>query len=196
MAVVALAMKPAKNRTEGNGCIRELLAHGAAIDAVNKAGITPLHEACKMASEGLVDLLVGYGADVNKPTAAGENCLFLFLDHPPNAKRRSLLAKLLHLTSPLTLHNHKGQLPSTLMLPCFIKQRQQLLQFLQEPQKLQDICKRFIYVSHVHNQEGIRSVLPQRVYDSVFHHWDDLHISFVEDFEDELLHDTLHNISI
>lgn len=196
MAVVALAMKTAKTQTEGNGCIKELLEHGAAIDALNKAGITPLHEACKMASEELVDLLLSYGADVNKPNRAGENCLFLFLNHPPNVKNHSLLVKLLHLTSPLTVYNHKGQFPSTLTLPCFMKQREQLLKLLQQPRKLQDICKRVIYASYVHNKKEIRRVLPQSVYDFVFYHWDDLHISFVTDFEHNLLNDTLHNISI
>lgn len=193
VAVVALAMKTAKTQTEASGCIKELIDHGAAVDAVNKAGITSLHEACKMASEQLVDLLLSYGADVNKPNSAGENCLFLFLNHPPNAKNHSLLVKLLHLTSPLTVYNHKGQLPSTLMLPCFTKQREQLLKLLQQPRKLQDICKRVIYVSHVHNKKGIRSILPQSVYDLVFYHWDDFHISFVTDFEHDLLNETLHN---
>lgn len=196
MAVVALAMKTAKTQTQNNGCIKELLEHGAAIDAVNKGGTTPLHEACKMANEELVDLLLSYGADVNKPSRAGENCLFLFLNHPPNIKKHSLLVKLLHLTSPLTVYNHKGQFPSTLMLPCFLKRREQLLKLLQQPRKLQDICKRVIYASYVRNKKEIRSVLPQSVYDFVFYHWDDLDISVVTDFEHDLLKDTLYNITI
>lgn len=128
MAVVALAMKTDKTWTDGNGCIKKLLEHGAAIDAANKARITPLHEACKMASGSsfVVDLLPSYSANVNKMNTAGESCLFQFLNHPPNVNNHSLLIKLLHLTSPLTLYNHKGQLPSTLMLPCFMKQRDQL----------------------------------------------------------------------
>lgn len=196
MAVLALAMKTATTQTQANDCIKELLEHGAGIDAVNKAGITPLHQACKMASEELVDLLLSYGADVNKPNTGGENCLFLFLNHPPNVKNHSLLVKLLHLTSPFTVYNHKGQIPSTLVLPSFMKQREQLLKVLQQPRKLQDICKRVIYTSYVHKKKEIRSVLPQSVYDFVFYYWDDLHISFVTDLEDNLLNDTLHNISI
>lgn len=193
MAAVALAVKDAKTQSQDRACVKELLEHGAAIDAVTKAGITPLHEACKMASEELVDLLLSYGADLNKPTRAGENCLFLFLNHPPNVKNHSLLVKLLHLTSPLTVYNHEGQLPPSLTLPCFTKQREQLLKLLQQPRKLQDICKRVIYVSHVHNKKEIRSFLPQRVYEFVFHHWGDLRISFVTDFEHDLANDTLHN---
>lgn len=192
MAVVALAMKTAKTQTQGQGCIKELLKAGAAIDAENKAGITPLHEACTMASEELVDLLLSYGADVNKSNGAGENCLFLFLNHPPNVKNQSLLVKLLHLTSPLTVYNHEGQLPSTLTLPCFTKQREQLLKLLQQPRKLQDICKRVIYASYVHHKREIRSILPQSLYDLVFNHWD---ISFATDWEHDLLNDTLQNIS-
>uniref|UniRef100_A0A674NKC2 Uncharacterized protein n=1 Tax=Takifugu rubripes TaxID=31033 RepID=A0A674NKC2_TAKRU len=157
MAVVAFAMKTAKTQTDGNGCITELLQHGAAIDATNNAGITPLHEACKMASEDLVDLLLSYGADVNKPNREGESSLFQFLNHPPNVKNHALLVKLLHLTSPLTIYNHKGQLPSTLMLPCFMKQRDQLLELLQQPRTLQDICKRVIYILLA--QENTRDVV-------------------------------------
>lgn len=195
MAVVAFAMKTAKSQTDDIGCIKELLEHGAAIDATNNAGITPLHEASKMASEDLVDLLLSYGADVNKPNREGESSLFQFLNHPPNVKNHALLVKLLHLTSPLTIYNHKGQLPSTLMLPCFMKQRDQLLELLQQPRKLQDICKRVIYASRVHNKKKIRSVLPQSVHDFVFYHWDSLHISFVTDFKHDLFNGTLHNIS-
>lgn len=196
MAVVALAMKTVKTQSQGQGCIKELLEHGAAINAVNKAGITPLHEACIMASEELVDLLLSYGADLNKPNRAGENGLFLFLNHPPNVKKHSMLVKLLHLTSPLTVYNHKGQFPLTLMLPCFMKQREQLLKLLQQPRKLQDICKRVLYASYVHNKKEIRSFLPPSVYDFVFYQWGDLHISFVTDFEHDLPNDTLPNISI
>lgn len=193
MVVVALMMKTAKALTDGKGCIKELLEHGATIDAVNKAGITALHEACKMASEELVDLLLSYGADVNKTTGAGESCLFLFLNHPPNVQNHSLLVKLLHLTSPFTVYNHKGQLPSTLMIPCFEKQREQLLKLLQQPRKLQDISKRVIYVSHVHNKREIQSILPQSIYDFIFHQWDNLHISFGTDLKHDLPNDTLHS---
>lgn len=194
MAVAALAMKTVKTQSQDKGCIQELLEHGAAINAVNKAGITPLHEACIMASEELVDLLLSYGADLNKQNRAGENCLFLFLNHPPNVKKHSMLVKLLHLTSPLTVFNHKGQFPLTLMLPCFMKQREQLLKLLQQPRKLKDICKRVIYTLYVHNKKEIRSFLPQSVYDFVFYQWGDLYISFVTDFEHDLPNDTLHNI--
>lgn len=185
-------MKTDKTWTDGIDCIKKLLEHGAAIDATNKASITPLHEVCKMAnvSSSVVDLLLSYGANVNKMNTAGENCLFQFLNHPPNVNNHSLLVKLLHLTSPLILHNHKGQLPSTLMLPRFMKQREQLLKLLQQPRKLQDICKRVLCASRIHNNKEIRSIMPQSLQNFVFYQWDDLNISFATDFE----HGTLHNI--
>lgn len=187
LAVVAAAMKTTKTLEDGNGCITELLEHGAEVNAANEAGMTPLQEVCKMGNKELVDLLLRYGANINKLSKAGESCLFLFLNHRPNVRNSSLLMKLFSLTSPLTLYNHKGHLPSTLMLPCFCKQRDQLLKLIQRPRKLQDICKCAIYLKHVHGKrEVLRKFLPQRAYDFVFNYWEDLHISFVTDGEQDL----------
>lgn len=161
-------------------CISELLEQGAEADAENKAGMTPLQEACSMGNEELADLLLRHGADVNKLSKAGENCLFLFLNHWTNLRNSSLLAKLLSLTSPLRLYNHKGHLPLTLTLPCFIKQRDQLLKLIQQPRRLQDICKSHIYLKHVHEKrEELRTILPERLYDFVFNRWENLHFSFM-----------------
>uniref|UniRef100_A0A8D0A6X9 Ankyrin repeat domain 61 n=1 Tax=Sander lucioperca TaxID=283035 RepID=A0A8D0A6X9_SANLU len=129
-----------------------LLEHGAEVNAVNKAGLTPLQEACSMGNKELVELLLRYGANINKLTKAGESCLFLFLNHRPNVRNSSLLLKLLSLTSLLTVYNHNGHLPSTLTLPCFFKQRDQLLNLTQQPRRLQDICKSGIYLKHVHDK--------------------------------------------
>ncbi|KAM9336506.1 ankyrin repeat domain-containing protein 61-like [Symphorus nematophorus] len=180
LAAVAMAMRTAKTLEDDYSCISELLEQGAKADAENKAGITPLQEACSMGNEELVDLLLRYGADIKKLSKAGENCLFLFLNRSTNVRNSSLLAKLLSLTSPLILYNHKGHLPSTLSLPCFIKQRDQLLKLIQQPRRLQDICKTHIYLKHVHaKREELRTILPERLYDFVFNHWENLHISFV-----------------
>nr|XP_046234200.1 ankyrin repeat domain-containing protein 61-like isoform X2 [Scatophagus argus] len=184
LAVVAVAMKTTKTMEDRNGCISELLEHGAEVNAVNKAGMTPLQEVCSMGNEELVDLLLRYGANINKLSKAGENCLFLFLNHRPNVRNRSLLVKLFSLTSPLSLYNHKGHLPSTLTLPCFFKQRDQLLKLIQQPRRLQDICKSVIYLKHVRDRkEELRKILPQSEYDFVFSYWENLPISFVMDGE-------------
>ncbi|XP_068610475.1 ankyrin repeat domain-containing protein 61-like [Brachionichthys hirsutus] len=179
MAVVALAMKNNKSLSDGKGCIRELLQHGAEVDALNKAGITPLHEACSMASKELVDLLLSHGADINKPSEAGESCLFLFLNRRQNVRNGSLLLKLFSLTYPVTVYNNEGHLPSTLMLPCFFKQRDQLLELIMQPRRLQDICKVAIYLKHnPDKREELRKILPEKVYDFVFHYWENVQISF------------------
>lgn len=182
LAVVAVATKVTKTPQDGTECIVELLERGAEVNALNKDGVTPLQEVCKMGNAGLVDLLLRYGASINKLSKAGENCLFLFLSHRPNVKNRSLLVKLFHLTSPLTLCNREGHLPSTLTLPCFFKQRDQLLELIQQPRRLRDICKSVIYRTHIRDKtEELRNILPQRVYDFVFNYWEDLHISFETD---------------
>lgn len=193
LAAVAMAMKTTKTLEDDISCISELLEHGGEADAANKAGLTALQEACSMGNKELVDLLLRYGANINKLSKAGENCLFLFLNHRPNVRNSSLLVKLLSLTSPLTVYNQNGHLPSTLMLPCFFKQRDQLLKLIQQPRRLQDICKSDIYLKHVQDKrEKLRKILPERLYDFVFNYWENLHnISFVTDGEQDSLNDLL-----
>ncbi|KAM3859534.1 ankyrin repeat domain-containing protein 61-like [Diretmus argenteus] len=181
LAVFRAAMKTPKLLGEDISCISELLEHGAEPDAVNKAGKTPLQEACSLGQEVLVDLLLGYGADINKLTTDGENCLFLFLNHKPNVCHSSLLVKLLTLTSPLTVYTQHGRLPSTLMLPRFFKQRDQLLELTQEPRRLQDICKIQIYLKHGRQRGELKEILPEKLHHFVFNHWENTHISFVTD---------------
>ncbi|XP_062234750.1 ankyrin repeat domain-containing protein 61-like [Platichthys flesus] len=183
LAAVAMAMKSAKTLDDDINCISELLEHGAKTDTENKAGLTPLQEACCMGNEEVVDLLLRYGADINKLSRAGENCLFLFLNHRTNVNNSSLLGKLINLTSPLTVYNQKGLLPSTLTLPCFCKQREQLLKLIQQPRRLQDICKSCIYLKHVQRKKGeLTKMLPERLWDFVFNSWENIQdISFLTD---------------
>ncbi|XP_039990843.1 ankyrin repeat domain-containing protein 61-like [Xiphias gladius] len=191
LAVVAMAMKTSQTLEDDISCISGLLEHGAEPNAENKAGITPLQEACSMGNEELVDLLLKYGANINYLSRAGENCLFLFLNHRPNLKKSSLLVKLLSLTSPLTVFNQNGNLPSTLTLPCFFKQKDRLLKLIQQPRRLQDICKSDIYLKHIRGKKGeLKKILPERLYDFVFNCWESIHISFVNDDE----HDSFINV--
>lgn len=179
LAAVAMAMKTTKTLEDDISCISELLEQGAEANAVSKAGMTPLQEVCSMGNEELVDLLLRYGADINKLSKAGESCLFLFLNHRPNVRNNSLLVKLLSLTSPLAVYNQSGLLPSTLTLPCFFKQRDQLLKLSQQPRRLQDICKSDIYLKHVigKRKKELRKILPEKLYDFVFNYWE-TNISF------------------
>lgn len=176
-------MKTTKTLEDDVRCISVLLEHGAEPNAKNKAGMTPLQEACSMGNKELVDLLLRYGANINKLNQAGENCLFLFLNHMPNIRNSSLLGKLISLTSPLTVYNQRGHLPSTLTLQCFFKQRDQLLKLIQQPRRLQDICKNYIYLKHIHGKKGdLRKILPESLYNFVFNSWENIHnISFVTD---------------
>ncbi|XP_060883598.1 ankyrin repeat domain-containing protein 61-like [Labrus mixtus] len=179
LAAMSVSLKSSKVLEENNRCVSELLKQGSEVNAVNKAGVTPLQEACSMGNKELVDLLLKHGADINQLSNAGENCLFLFLNHRRNVQKRSLLAKLLSLTSPLTVYNHSGLLPGTLTLPCFLKQRDQLLRLTQQPRRLQDICKCSIYLRHVQSErDEARTVLPVKLYDFVFNVWENLHVSF------------------
>lgn len=185
LAAVAMAMK--STNTPGNvDCITELLRQGADPNAVNKVGRTPLHEVCSMGNGDVADLLLQHRADLNKLSASGENCLFLFLNHKQNTKNDTLLRKLLCLTSPLTVYNHEGHLPATLMLPCFFKQKAQLLKLTQQPRRLQDICKGKIYLKYIHgNKEEPKRILPEKLCEFVFNCWENRHnISFVSDEED------------
>uniref|UniRef100_A0A7N5ZWK3 Ankyrin repeat domain 61 n=1 Tax=Anabas testudineus TaxID=64144 RepID=A0A7N5ZWK3_ANATE len=160
-----LHMATTKTLEDDVRCISVLLEHGAEPNAKNKAGMTPLQEACSMGNKELVDLLLRYGANINKLNQAGENCLFLFLNHMPNIRNSSLLGKLISLTSPLTVYNQRGHLPSTLTLQCFFKQRDQLLKLIQQPRRLQDICKNYIYLKHIHGKKGdLRKILPESLY--------------------------------
>lgn len=177
MAVVAMAMKTSKTLEDDIRCISELLERGAEPDVVNNAGMTPLQEACSMGNKEIVDLLLRYRANINKLSKSGENCLFLFLNHRSNIRNSSLLMKLLSLTSPLTIYNQNGHLPSALKLPCFFKQRDQLLKLTQQPRRLQDICKSNIYLKHIRGkQEEVRKILPERLYDIIFNHWEYTHL--------------------
>ncbi|XP_040922857.1 ankyrin repeat domain-containing protein 61-like [Toxotes jaculatrix] len=187
LAAVAMSMKTSKTLEDNMSCISVLLEHRAEPNAENKAGLTPLQEACSMGNTELVDLLLRYGANINKPSQAGENCLFLFLNHRPNVRNSSLLVKLLSLTSPLTVYDQNGHLPSTLTFPCFFKQRDQLLKLIQQPRRLQDICKSHIYLKHVQGKrEELKKILPERLYDFVFNYWENIHnISFVTDGEQD-----------
>ncbi|XP_062298935.1 ankyrin repeat domain-containing protein 61-like [Scomber scombrus] len=194
LAVVAVAMKTRKTMEDDISCISELLERGAEPDAVNNDGMTPLHEACSMGNTELVDLLMRYGANMNKLSRSGENCLFLFLHHRCNVRNGSLLVKLLNLTSPLTVYNQDGHLPSALTLPCFFKQRDQLLKLTQQPRRLQDICKSDIYLKHIRGKrEELRKILPERLYDFTFNHWENIHnISFVTDEEMDSFNDVFN----
>ncbi|XP_034716562.1 ankyrin repeat domain-containing protein 61-like isoform X2 [Etheostoma cragini] len=185
LAAVAMTLKTTQTPGDDISCFSELLEHGAEVNAVNKAGLTPLQEACSMGNTELVELLLRYGANINKLTKAGESCLFLFLNHRPNVRNNSLLLKLLSLTSRLTVYNHNGNLPSTLTLPCFFKQRDQLLNLTQQPRRLQDICKSVIYLKHVHDKrEELREILPEKLFDFVFNYWEKK-ISFVTDVDQD-----------
>ncbi|XP_063337565.1 ankyrin repeat domain-containing protein 61-like isoform X3 [Pelmatolapia mariae] len=187
LAAVAMATKTTKTPEDAISSITELLEQGAEPNAVNKAGMTPLHEACSMGNEELVDLLLSYGASIYKLSEAGENCLYLFLNNMPNVRNVSLLVKLLSLTSPLTVYNQKGHLPLTLTKPCFFKQRDYLMDLTRQPRRLQDICKSDIYLTHVRGKrEEIRKILPDKLYEFIFNHWENVHnISFVTDSEQE-----------
>ncbi|KAK5905715.1 hypothetical protein CgunFtcFv8_001645 [Champsocephalus gunnari] len=193
LAVVSMTLRAFKTLQDDTSCISELLERGAEVNAVNNAGITPLHEACSMGNTELVELLLRYGANINQLSGAGESCLFLFLNHRLNVRNNSLLIKLLSLTSPLTFYNHNNSLPLTLTRPCFFKQRDQLLKLTQQPRSLQDICKRDIYLKHVQGtREELGKILPVKLYDFVFNYWEDLHISFVTDGDQDSFNDLLH----
>lgn len=197
LAVVAMAVKTTKTLEDDSSCVSGLLEHGAEANAVNKIGMTPLQEACSMGNNELVDLLLRYGANINKLSKGKENCLFLFLNHRPNVKNSSLLVKLFSLTSPLTVYNQKGQLPLILTLPCFFKQRDQLLKLIQQPRRLQDICKSVIYLKHVQGErEELRKIFPESLYDFVFNYWENLHISFVRDGEQNSFNNSFHSAPI
>ncbi|XP_054454767.1 ankyrin repeat domain-containing protein 61-like [Anoplopoma fimbria] len=189
LAAVAISMKMTQTLEHNISCISELLEQGAEANVVNNAGFTPLQEACSMGNKELVDELLRYGANINKLSKAGENCLFLFLNHRTNARNSSLLGKLLSLTSPLTVYNQSGHLPSTLMQPCFFKQRDQLLKLTQQTKRLQDICKSYIYLQHVQGKsEELRKLLPDKLFDFVFNHWE-TNISFVTDGDQDHYND-------
>lgn len=182
LSIMAMAMKTTKTLEDHISCISELLEHGAEPNAENEARMTPCHHACSMGNKELVDLLLRYGANINKLNQEGENCLFLFLNHKPNVNNLSLLGRLISLTSPLTVYNQRGHLPSTLTVPCFFKQRDQLLKLIQQPRRLQDICKTCIYLKHIQGKEGNLKTLPKRLYDFVFNSWENMdNISFVMD---------------
>uniref|UniRef100_A0A3P9NB04 Ankyrin repeat domain 61 n=2 Tax=Poecilia reticulata TaxID=8081 RepID=A0A3P9NB04_POERE len=139
LAAVAVMTKATKVLDEDVSCVSELLERGAKPNIVNEACMSPFHQACNLGNEQLVDLLLRYGAGVNKLSAAGQSCLFLFLNHTPNMRNGSLLIKLLTLSAPLIVCSHDGRLPSILTQPRFFKQREQLIQLTQQPKTLRDI---------------------------------------------------------
>ncbi|CAB1338316.1 unnamed protein product [Coregonus sp. 'balchen'] len=184
LAALAAANKPVKALGVDLSCITELLDQGADPNIVNHAGRTALHEACSGGHEAVVELLLKYGADINQLTTAGGNCLFLFLDQKLNLRHTSLLWKLLTMTYPLTISNRDGHLPSSLMLPEYFDQRDQLLNLCQQPRSLMDICKFHIYQCYgkSHGRECLKQVLPDMVHDFVFNHWENAcDVTFVKE---------------
>uniref|UniRef100_A0AAY5EXS8 Uncharacterized protein n=1 Tax=Electrophorus electricus TaxID=8005 RepID=A0AAY5EXS8_ELEEL len=150
------------NRTQDTdlSCVEELLVGGASPNVKNAAGCTPLHEACLGGREEVVDRLLQHGADLNKRTHLGENCLFLFLTQTSNLKSTGLLGKLLGLTSPLSVVDAKGNLPHVLKLPRYTTQKDQLVRLAQQPRDLLGICKVHM---HQHYNESSRTFLKDRL---------------------------------
>ncbi|KAJ3607549.1 hypothetical protein NHX12_024600 [Muraenolepis orangiensis] len=180
MATTAAAVQPDKGpETSGVGCISELLEGGADPGVANRAGRTPLQEACCFGEEGLVDALLSHGgtADIDRGTEASEGCLFLFLDGcPANVWRAGgLLSKLLCLSSPprLAARDRLGRPPAALAGPRHAAQRERLLALSQQPRSLRDLCKRSVYLSHGRGRrEALRDILPHAIFDFVFDRWD------------------------
>ncbi|KAM6898166.1 ankyrin repeat domain-containing protein 61-like [Lycodopsis pacificus] len=178
LAAVAISMKTTKTLEGDISCMSELLEQGAEANAANKAGMTPVQEACSTGNTELVDVLLRHGANIKRLSKAGESCLFLFLNHRTNVRNSSLLGKLLSLTSPLTVYDQSGHLPSTLTQPCFFKQRDQLLKLTQQPRRLRDICRSDIYLKYIQGKgDELRKLLPDKLYDFVFNYWEQ-NISF------------------
>ncbi|KAJ8413699.1 hypothetical protein AAFF_G00082060 [Aldrovandia affinis] len=166
MAVLAATTKAGRALPVDLSCVSELLAHGASPDAQDKAGRTPLHEACQDAQEEAADMLLGHGADVNIRTALGENCLFLFLDREANLWRASLLGKLLSLTYPFSITNSQGLLPRGLLLSEHRRQRDMLLQLCKQPLGLQHICRIHIYRQYGEKfRQNLKEMVPEKLYD-------------------------------
>jgi ankyrin repeat protein/tRNA A-37 threonylcarbamoyl transferase component Bud32 len=62
-------MLSTKNSTHGNlACVRLLLERGAKINATTELGMTGLHQAAFGGHEGMIQLLIDYGADPNAQT--------------------------------------------------------------------------------------------------------------------------------
>ncbi|XP_036387257.1 ankyrin repeat domain-containing protein 61-like [Megalops cyprinoides] len=169
-AVTAAAVKNGAPLPADLSCISELLTGGALPDAQNKAGRTPLHEACQGGQEEVVDLLLEHGADVNIRTASGENGLFVFLDRRANLRSApSLPGKLLSLTHPLTITNSQGALPSSLLLSEYHSQRDTLLRLSKQPLDLQSICR-----IHIRRQQrpsfrqSLKEMLPEKLSNFVY----------------------------
>ncbi|XP_015215803.2 ankyrin repeat domain-containing protein 61 [Lepisosteus oculatus] len=175
LAVFAASAKAGGTLQVDLDCTRLLLAGGARPDAQDRAGRSPLHDACRGGREEVVDLLLLYGGNVNLRTAAGENCLFLFLDRGPNLQCASLLGKLLSLTYPLRLTNGAGHLPGGLTRPESCFQRELLLLLSQQPLRLQDICR--IKVRQQYGAElrtHLKDAVPQALFDFVYSNWDSI----------------------
>ncbi|XP_063076668.1 ankyrin repeat domain-containing protein 61-like isoform X2 [Engraulis encrasicolus] len=170
LATRAAASSFTNTHADSAGCLTAILEGGAELEAVNKQGWTALHMACSVGKENVVDLLLRYGADVNKVTANGQNCLYLFLEHRPNLSKKRLLGKLLYLTVPLKLTN---SLPRCLRTTEYAKQRSQLANFSQQPRALQDLCKIRAYQLYGEGDKPLLGdLLPPRIIDFIFDYWD------------------------
>ena len=66
-------------------------------DAEATAGFAPLHVACVLLNETLVRLLVGYGADVQQRTPAGESCLHILVRSQAEPREPSVRGNLVGL---------------------------------------------------------------------------------------------------
>jgi len=171
LACTALAIRSHRRRRPGGpACVSALLEGGADSEVANGAGRTALHEACGYGEEPLVDLLLAHGADIDGRTAAGEGCLFLFLDSPVNVRQRpGLLSKLLCLTSL----SPGGRNPAGLEGAHNATLRQRLLPGGWQPRSLKDLCKKRVYLGVARGRSGeLRGVLPRQLHHFVFHRWD------------------------
>ncbi|CAN9508610.1 unnamed protein product [Ophioblennius macclurei] len=176
IAIVILSNKTDEYQEARAGFISAMFECGADPNIGNNDGLTPMQLACLMGMHKILDMLLENGVDINKPTQAGENGLFLFLKHRPSVKMNSMFVKLLGLVSPLSIYDQKGQLPPALTEQRFSRQRDQLLRLTQQPKRLKDICKTVIYLKYVQGKKDeLRSILPRKLYDFVFNEWDNTH---------------------
>ncbi|KAJ8245969.1 hypothetical protein GJAV_G00262270 [Gymnothorax javanicus] len=173
LAVLAAMSTTRRDLPIDLSCVNLMLAHGANPNLQNKAGWTPLHDACRMGQKELADLLLRHGADVNIQTSLGENCLFQLLDRTANLECTWLLDTLLRLTYPRIITNNQGALPQALLLPEHRDQREALMQLCKQPLSLQETCR-----IHIHRQYGersrlqLREMLPERLHSFLYSSWD------------------------
>ncbi len=91
--------------------LKELLARKANVNKPDNEGITPLHEAARLARWDVMESLISHGADINARSNAGNTPLHVAMTAALATGKTETMQRLLNLGANSLIKNEKGYTP-------------------------------------------------------------------------------------